>query len=39
MTREGSSMNCAVGRGVWMPGRAFVENTMLCEDVFPYKGC
>lgn len=39
MTREGSSMNCAVGRGVWVSGRAFEENATLCEDVCLYKGC
>lgn len=39
MNREGSSMNCAVGRGAWVPGRAVGESAMLCEDVFLYKGC
>lgn len=39
MTGEGSSMNCAVGRGAWVSGRAFVENAMLYEDVFLCKGC
>lgn len=34
MTGEGTSMNCAVGRGAWVSGRAFVENAMLYEDVF-----
>jgi len=31
-------MNCAVGRGAWVSVRAFVENAMLCEDVFLYQG-
>lgn len=39
MTREGSSMNCAVGRGAWVSGRTFVENAVLCEDMFLCKGC